>query len=72
VAREALKRELKHDFRRAGRPAALTLGHIESFQKTAHVDKQPGKFRTDRIKRTTYVLPGGDDGIRQKALFITA
>ena len=72
VTGEALKRELEHDFRRASRPAALTLGYIEPFQEAAYVDKQPGKFRTYHIKRVTHVLPGGNDGIRQKTFLMAA
>ena len=69
---EAIKRELQHDLRRARRPAALTLGYFEPFQKTANVDKQTGKFRTDRIKRMMHALPSGNDGIRQKTRLMTA
>ena len=54
------------------RPAALTLGYFEPFQKAAYVDKQTGKFRTDRIKRVMHALTGGNDGIRQKARVMTA
>jgi hypothetical protein len=72
VTGEALKRELEHNFCRASRPATLTLGYIKPFQKAAYVDKQPGKFRTYRIKRMTHALPGGNDGIRQKTLLMAA
>ena len=63
---EAFKRELQHNFRRARRPAAFTLGYIESFQKAAYVYKQTGKFRTDRIKCMMHALAGGNDGIGKK------
>ena len=69
---EAFKRELQHNLRRARRPAALTLGYFEPFQEAAYVDKQTGKFRTDRIKRVMHALTGGNDGIRQKARVMTA
>ena len=69
---EAFKRELQHNLRRARRPAALTLGYFEPFQKAAYVDKQTEKFRTDRIKRVMHALTGGNDGIRQKARVMTA
>ena len=69
---EAFKRELQHNLRRARRPAALTLGYFEPFQKAAYVDKQTGKFRTDRIKRVMHALTGGNDGIQQKARVMTA
>ena len=69
---EAFKRELQHNLRRARRPAALALGHIEPLQKAAYVDKQTGKFRTNRIKRMVHALPGCNDGIRQKTRLMTA
>ena len=69
---EAFKRELQHNLRRAHRPAALTLGYVEPFQKAAYVYQQTGKFRTDRIKRMMHALAGGNDGIRQKTRVMTA
>ena len=63
---EPLKRKLQHDFCRARWPAALTLSYFEPFQKTAYVDQQTGKFRTDCIKRMMHALPSCNDGIRQK------
>ena len=69
---EALERELQHDLRRTRGPAALTFGYFEPFQKTAYVDKQTGKFRTDRIKRMMHALAGGNDGIQQKTRVMTA
>jgi hypothetical protein len=69
---EAFKRELQHNLRRARRPAALTLGYVEPFQKAAYVYKQTGKFWTDRTKCMMHALAGGNDGIRQKTRLMTA
>ena len=69
---EAIERKLQHDFCRARRPAALTLGRFEPFQETAYVDKQTRKFRTYRIERMMYALTRGNDGIRQNTGVMTA
>ena len=72
MPRKAFERELQHDFCRARRPAALTFGYFEPFQKTAYIDKQTGKFRADRSKRMMHALAGGNDGIRKKTRLMTA
>lgn len=69
---EAIERELQHDLRRARGPAALMLGYFESFQKAAYVDKQTGKFRACRIKRTMQALPSCNNAVRQKTCLMTA
>ena len=69
---ETFKRELQHDLRRARRPAALTLGYFESLQKTAYIDEQARKFRTDRVKRVMHALPSGNDRIRQKSRLLSS
>ena len=69
---ETLERELEDDLCRTGRPAALTFGYIEPFQKATYVEKQPGKLRAHGIKGVTHALSGGNDGISQKAPLMAA
>jgi hypothetical protein len=63
VARESIKPQLQHNFRRARRPTALAFHIFEALEKAAYVQQKPNEFRSYRLQRLAHLLARRNDPI---------
>ena len=67
VTRESIERDLHHDLAATRRPAPFALDVFQTLEETADIEKQPGEFRPNRVKRAAQSLARRDGNIGECA-----